>query len=520
MNKIKNITHLADIHIPKSPTRHDEIRNVFNNTYKSLKNNVPDRIVIVGDLFHDYIDLEPEATILAAEFLNELAKIAPVRITRGNHDCFTGDHEVLTKNGWVKLDSYVNSKNNDEVLTFNSVNKHFEFERPTDRIKNSFDGELIKINTNKCSFIVTPKHEILLKNGSKNNLIKKNAEDVLNTSELRIPLSSTEIITETDKWFELLGFCLADASFIIKNKETKNGRIQFHLKKQTKIDYLVELLTMSQIPFKLRDEDKKRGTKVISIYSQYAMDIMKFFNYSKELSFKSNILNYEKYKIKSFIDGYLNGDDCNVNYERFSCVNIFKSNAEILTTLSNYIGYYAHVVENSKDQHLFFISKSNKFNSTKIISTEKVKYDGDVYCLTVPNENLYVRYKNKTFITGNCRKKNLKRIDAIEAVVKNINNPNIIYYNETGLFDDNNITWCVWKHGEKNNNPWNKKAIKRKDVETDRIFIDLFHDPINGAKSPVGFEFNRKTFNSIEHFKGDLLLAGDIHKKQFFFNEK
>lgn len=198
---IKKIAHLADIHLPKSPTRHSEIKKVFEKTYESLIKDKPDRIVVVGDLFHDYIDLQPEATILAAEFLNELAKIAPVRITRGNHDI---------------------------------------------------------------------------------------------------------------------------------------------------------------------------------------------------------------------------------------------------------------------------------------------------------------------------RKKSLKRIDSIQAVVETINNSNIIYYNETGLFDDDNVTWAVWKHGENSNNPWNKKGQKRLKEESDRTFIDLFHDPINGSKSPTGFEFNRKTYKSIEHFKG-LLLAGDIHKKQYFY---
>ena len=59
------VAHLTDIHIRKSPTRHAEYRGVFKNLYKSLKKEKPDRIVIVGDLFHDYIDLQGEAIVLA-----------------------------------------------------------------------------------------------------------------------------------------------------------------------------------------------------------------------------------------------------------------------------------------------------------------------------------------------------------------------------------------------------------------------------------------------------------------------
>jgi len=84
---IKTIAHLADIHIRKTPTRNEEYQQVFDKTIASLKKQNPDRIVIVGDLVHDYLDLQGEQLIMSHNFLKELATIAPVRITRGNHDC-------------------------------------------------------------------------------------------------------------------------------------------------------------------------------------------------------------------------------------------------------------------------------------------------------------------------------------------------------------------------------------------------------------------------------------------------
>jgi len=80
------IAHISDVHIRKNISRHEEYRIVFNKTYKELEEQKPDIIVIVGDLYHDYIDLEGEAEILMGEFLNRLSKIAKVIITRGNHD--------------------------------------------------------------------------------------------------------------------------------------------------------------------------------------------------------------------------------------------------------------------------------------------------------------------------------------------------------------------------------------------------------------------------------------------------
>lgn len=84
---IKNIAHLADIHLRKIPTRNDEYLSVFNNTINTLQQDKPDRIVIVGDIVNDYLSLGTEQLILGRYFLRELSKIAKVVIIRGNHDC-------------------------------------------------------------------------------------------------------------------------------------------------------------------------------------------------------------------------------------------------------------------------------------------------------------------------------------------------------------------------------------------------------------------------------------------------
>lgn len=83
---IKTIAHFADIHVFKSLERHQEIRKVFERVYTKLEQQKPDRIVIVGDTYNDYIDLEGEALILIGELLNRFSTIAPVIITRGNHE--------------------------------------------------------------------------------------------------------------------------------------------------------------------------------------------------------------------------------------------------------------------------------------------------------------------------------------------------------------------------------------------------------------------------------------------------
>jgi len=82
---IKKIAHLGDYHIHNQQWHERyEVGNQF--IYKTLEEQSPDRIVIVGDLFENFIQISNEAKAFAGTFLNKLAEIAPVIIVPGNHD--------------------------------------------------------------------------------------------------------------------------------------------------------------------------------------------------------------------------------------------------------------------------------------------------------------------------------------------------------------------------------------------------------------------------------------------------
>jgi metallophosphoesterase superfamily enzyme len=118
-----------------------------------------------------------------------------------------------------------------------------------------------------------------------------------------------------------------------------------------------------------------------------------------------------------------------------------------------------------------------------------------------------------------CRKKSLKRVDSVKAIVKTLDNPKVIYYDKTGFEPDENVMWAVWHHGDPKNNPWKTKVGKEnlriKEEGTEKIVIDLFHDPVNGCKSTTNFEMKSKTYYKLSDFKGDYSFFGDIHKMQF-----
>lgn len=116
-------------------------------------------------------------------------------------------------------------------------------------------------------------------------------------------------------------------------------------------------------------------------------------------------------------------------------------------------------------------------------------------------------------VSGNhdFRKKNKQRLNSIETLVKLIENPKIKYFDKSGFFEDEfyPITWSNFSHLEKHIDPW-KNITHTKDKN--RLYIDLFHDPVNGAVNDLGFVFNKPNMKKITDFKGDISMFGDLHK--------
>lgn len=178
----------------------------------------------------------------------------------------------------------------------------------------------------------------------------------------------------------------------------------------------------------------------------------------------------------------------------------------------------------------------NLYNSLRLVKPDRIVITGDLVhdYIDLQGEQLIVAsdFLNelskiaKVIITrGNhdCRKKNLNRIDSVKAIVTTLHNDNVVYYDDTDVYYDENIAWMVWHHGVKNNNPWNTKEGKIYEslrINGDYVAIDLFHDPVNGCMSQNGFEMVNKQFYKIGDFNGDFSLFGDIHKAQFLNKEK
>jgi hypothetical protein len=102
---------------------------------------------------------------------------------------------------------------------------------------------------------------------------------------------------------------------------------------------------------------------------------------------------------------------------------------------------------------------------------------------------------------------NVQRLDSITPVVELLDHDNIRYYKNGGVYEDDNIKWVVYSLYEHNQKPEYTKE--------DGFYVGLFHGPIQGLSTDLGFEFD-SAFSPLNFVDLDLLLCGDIHKRQMF----
>lgn len=102
---------------------------------------------------------------------------------------------------------------------------------------------------------------------------------------------------------------------------------------------------------------------------------------------------------------------------------------------------------------------------------------------------------------------NNTRLDALTPIIDSLKNDNIVYLKNRGVYEDDNVNWCVYSLMEHNLPPDIQKSDKKN--------IGLFHGPIQGLYTDIGYKF--EDGYDIDKFSGcDVVLCGDIHKRQVF----
>jgi len=103
---------------------------------------------------------------------------------------------------------------------------------------------------------------------------------------------------------------------------------------------------------------------------------------------------------------------------------------------------------------------------------------------------------------------NVERVDSISPIITLLNNRNIFYFKDSGVYPDQEINWVVYSLYQHNVKP---EFVK----ESGSYYIGLFHGPIQGMSTDLGYTFE-DAYDKFNFLNIDALLCGDIHKRQTF----
>ena len=102
---------------------------------------------------------------------------------------------------------------------------------------------------------------------------------------------------------------------------------------------------------------------------------------------------------------------------------------------------------------------------------------------------------------------NMSRLDALTPIIDSLKNDKVFYYKNRGVYTDENIDWIVYSLVDHN--------VPPEIPESDNVKIGLFHGPVVGLSTDIGYKFE-DGFDTSRFTGCDLVLCGDIHKRQVF----
>lgn len=331
-------------------------------------------------------------------------------------DCLTEDTEILTTVGF----KYIKDLSmNDKIANYDNDTKKILFNNPKNIIMRDIKpNEKIYEYSNKqqnYSIKVSENHRMAIKNNM--GEIAKNIPEIYIKDML---FSGDGLIGEsfdkyTDNEIKIIAWIVGDGSIkTTHNTKTDNLRIRFGLKKQRKINELINILKEEHINYTFIESDKQTDVYFSTVDSKKYIELLgenktyptDFICLNKEQSliFINEIIKVDG-DYESFLKrkGFRINSKVNINLDIIAAIvainfGVSKTNSRIINSsyIKNNEISYTNVVFNEELKH----SRSGLHN--KVMERSEIKYEGSLVCVECDTSYFIARQNGLTFITGNC----------------------------------------------------------------------------------------------------------------------
>jgi DNA repair exonuclease SbcCD nuclease subunit len=186
-------------------------------------------------------------------------------------------------------------------------------------------------------------------------------------------------------------------------------------------------------------------------------------------------------------------------------IRTFRMHDENLKIFKKFINQVKNLIKDYNREEIRIVVVGDLLHQKIIISNEQLM-------LATWFLNKLEELAPTVLIAGNhdLLENNKDRMDSITPMVQFLGRKELNYFKESKCYLDDNIVWCVYSIFEENKRPNIESA--REEFGNDKRYIGLFHGPIIGLKTDLGYVIDHGY--DLEIFDGcDMVLCGDIHKR-------
>lgn len=385
----------------------------IHNGYKSMR-QVLDRAgfdekndLLIG--IGDYVDGWPDAY----ETVDYLMNLPNFKGVIGNHDCFSEDTEALTDSGWKK---YKDITMNDKILSIDTENGTLIWDKINKIIIKNHNGPMYHFENIHINMLLTGTHRVLYqkRSGKKWGDYKYSPIKGL-SGRVRIPtggICHKEGISLTDDEIRFIAWVLTGGHI---SKGPNKTYYHIYQSKQSTKNRIEEIL--NRLEYSFNKNTRTRDIKTIcgvelkkpslphttfSISSEDSQKIKEFFPEKRPFPKILFEMNNEQFNI--FIKEIILADGVYYNRGRDSDTSILFGEKEFLDAIQILCiqnNKRAVLVKDSRGDYRLNISD---YTSTSFDVEDKIKevqYNGEVWCLSVPQTNFFVRRNGKAYFSGN-----------------------------------------------------------------------------------------------------------------------
>jgi len=354
-------------------------------------------------------------------------------------DCYSGDTEVLTEDGWKLIVDVTNEK-----VATRSISGKLEFQEPTDKIVRPYKGKMVKLSVRSSEFLVTPKHRMVVKEERKDNRPNHSFKLAKDLSIYdRIPLTAEwlgedqkivtipelkvvgghgksywpELQVDAGLFFQFVGWYLSEGCCTQNLKIRQQWRVDISQSAEKNSANYIEIQELvAKLPWgfcKHKDgfviqsrqlweflkrecgggRSNKRVPRFMRCASKRLLTIL-WDAFVKGDGWKQK----GKDSVAS-VCYELIGDLQEISLKRGNILSIY-TKKQSSCKLRNKIYESQSLFHGQERSNKFFYLRDSKLNPC----FSEVDYEGSIVCLTVPNGSLYVRRHGKPMWCGNCLK--------------------------------------------------------------------------------------------------------------------